>query len=42
MENVIANKSYAFAIRIIKLYKFLIEEKNNCELSNIHCQLSIK
>ena len=33
MENVIAGKSYAFAIRIIKLYKFLMEEKREFILS---------
>ncbi|MEP6468093.1 MAG: four helix bundle protein, partial [Parafilimonas sp.] len=33
MENVIALKSYAFAIRIINLYKFLIQEKKEFVLS---------
>jgi four helix bundle protein len=33
MENVIASKSYAFAIRIINLYKFLIQEKKEFVLS---------
>jgi four helix bundle protein len=33
MENVIAKKSYAFAIRIIRLYKFLIEDKKEFILS---------
>lgn len=33
MENIIANKSYAFAIRIIRLYKFFIEEKKEFILS---------
>ncbi|MCW3083127.1 MAG: hypothetical protein JWP12_493 [Bacteroidetes bacterium] len=33
MENIIAVKSYAFAIRIIKLYKFLSEEKKEYVLS---------
>lgn len=33
MENVIAKKSYAFAIRIIRLYQFLIEEKREFVLS---------
>jgi len=33
MKNVIANKSYAFAIRIIRLYKFLSEEKKEFVLS---------
>ncbi len=26
-ENIIATKSYAFALRIVKLYKFLTKEK---------------
>jgi len=33
MENIIANKSYVFAIRIIRLYKFFIEEKKEFILS---------
>ncbi len=33
MENIIAVKSYAFAIRVIKLYKFLPEEKREYVLS---------
>jgi hypothetical protein len=33
MENVISKKSYAFAIRIITLYKFLIEDKKEFILS---------
>ena len=33
MENIIANKSYAFAIRIIRLDKFFIEEKKEFILS---------
>jgi len=33
MENVIASKSYAFAIRIINLYKFLMQEKKELVLS---------
>lgn len=33
MENVIAVKSYAFAVRIIKLYKFLTVEKKEFVLS---------
>lgn len=32
-ENIIQNKSYQFALRIIKLYKFLIEEKKEFVLS---------
>lgn len=32
-ENVIKNKSYAFALRIVKLYKFLCEEKREFVLS---------
>lgn len=32
-ENVIRDKSYAFALRIIKLYKFLAEEKREYVLS---------
>ena len=26
-ENVIRNKSFAFAVRIVNLYKYLVEEK---------------
>ncbi len=33
MKNVIALKSYAFAIKIINLYKFLIQEKKEFVLS---------
>lgn len=33
MENVIANKSYSFSIRIIKLYKFPSEQKKEFILS---------
>ena len=33
MENILAVKSFAFAIRIIKLYKFLSEEKKEYILS---------
>lgn len=32
-ENVVMNKSYAFALRIIKLYKYLITEKKEFILS---------
>lgn len=32
-ENVVADKSYAFALRVIKLYKFLIGEKKEYVLS---------
>jgi len=32
-ENVIASKSYAFALRIIKLYKYLVSEKKEYVLS---------
>jgi hypothetical protein len=28
-ENVVLNKSYKFAIRVVKLYKYLTEEKNS-------------
>ena len=33
MENVAATKSYAFAIKIVNLYKFLTEEKREYVLS---------
>ena len=33
MENIIAIKSYAFAIRIVKVYKTLTEEKRDYVLS---------
>ena len=32
-ENVIQEKSYAFAIRIVKLYRYLTEKKNEYVLS---------
>lgn len=32
-DNVVQNKSYAFAIRIIKVYKYLCEEKKEFTLS---------
>ena len=32
-ENVLKDKSYAFALRIVKLYKFLSEEKKEFVLS---------
>ena len=32
-ENVIKDKSFAFAIRIVKLYKYLVEEKREFVLS---------
>ncbi len=32
-ENVVKEKSYRFAIRIVKLYKFLVEEKKEFTLS---------
>jgi len=32
-ENVIADKSYAFALRIVRLYKFLVEKKKEFTLS---------
>ncbi|MBL4862026.1 MAG: four helix bundle protein [Crocinitomicaceae bacterium] len=32
-KNIVASKSYAFALRIIKLYKFLISEKQEYVLS---------
>lgn len=32
-ENIVQQKSYAFALRIIKLYRFLTEEKKEFVLS---------
>ncbi|MEE9432170.1 MAG: four helix bundle protein [Melioribacteraceae bacterium] len=32
-ENIIASKSYAFALRIIKLYKYLVADKKEYVLS---------
>lgn len=32
-ENVLRDKSYAFALRIVKLYKFLSDEKKEFVLS---------
>ncbi|PZX20122.1 four helix bundle protein [Breznakibacter xylanolyticus] len=33
MENIVKNKSFAFAVRVVKLYKFLCEEKKEFVLS---------
>lgn len=33
MENIVADKSYAFAIRIVNLYKYLINEKKEFVLA---------
>lgn len=33
MENIVKDKSYAFALRIIKLYQFLTNEKNEFVMS---------
>ena len=33
-ENIVLNKSYAFALRIIKLYKHLISNQKDYVLSN--------
>jgi four helix bundle protein len=32
-DNAVLTKSYAFAVRIVKLYKFLVESKNERVLS---------
>ena len=32
-ENIIKNKSFAFAVRVVRLYKYLCEEKNEFVLS---------
>ncbi len=32
-QNAVLTKSYAFAVRIVKLYKFLVESKNERVLS---------
>ena len=32
-ENIVKNKSFDFALRIVKLYKFLIEEKREFVIS---------
>lgn len=32
-ENIVQEKSFAFAVRIVKLYKFLVEEKKEYTLS---------
>jgi len=34
-ENVIQDKSYAFALRIFKLYQFLVNKKNEFVLSKL-------
>ncbi len=43
INNVIADKSYAFALRVVKLYKFFIEEKKEYVLSKqiLRCGTSI-
>lgn len=33
-ENVVKDKSFAFAIRIVKLYKYLVEEKREFVFQN--------
>ena len=33
-ENVVKDKSFAFAIRIVKLYKYLVEEKRESVFQN--------
>lgn len=33
-ENVVKDKSFAFAIRIVKLYKYLVEEKKEFVFQN--------
>lgn len=33
-ENIVKNKSFAFAVRVVKLYQFLCEEKREFVLSN--------
>ncbi len=42
-ENIIRDKSFAFAIRIVKLYKYLCEEKREFVLSKqiLKCGTSI-
>lgn len=38
-ENVILNKSFDFALRIVKLYKYLTKTKNEYILSKQHDEL---
>ncbi|MBN8570626.1 MAG: four helix bundle protein [Ignavibacteria bacterium] len=42
-ENVVQNKSYKFALRIVKLYKYLIDEKKEFVMSKqlLRCGTSI-
>ena len=42
-QNIIQEKSYAFAIRIVKLYQYLCSEKNEYVLSKqlLRCGTSI-
>jgi len=42
-ENVIQEKSYAFAVRIVKLYKYLVDEKKEYVLSKqlLRCGTSL-
>lgn len=42
-QNIILEKSFAFAVKIIKVYKFLVEEKNEYVLSKqlVRCGNSI-
>ncbi len=43
MDNVIVNKSFKFAVRIVKLYKYLCDEKKEYVLSKqlLRCGTSI-
>jgi four helix bundle protein len=42
-ENIIQKKSYVFAVRIIKLYKYLVENFKEYELSKqiLRCGTSV-
>lgn len=43
MNNIVKDKSYKFALRIVKLYKYLIEKKKETDLSKqlLRCGTSI-
>lgn len=42
-ENIVQEKSYKFSLRIVKLYKYLIEKRNEYTLSKqvLRCGTSV-
>ncbi len=41
-DNIIKNKSYKFALRIIKLYKYLSEEKKSIFFQNNYLEAGLQ